>query len=164
MVFLRKEEADAGLVEQLGTARGALLNVDAQRLKAIRRAALGGGRAVTVLGDLHPAGRRHQRRGRRDIEAVGVVTAGADNFKNIHACIDLYGMVAHGSGTARDLIRGLGLGALGRKRRQKSSVLGRGRLPAHDLIHDRVGLLVGQILLADDFYNSFLDHFSVTPR
>ncbi|WP_270469278.1 hypothetical protein [Gemmiger formicilis] len=29
MVFLRKEEADADLVEQLDTARGALLNIDA---------------------------------------------------------------------------------------------------------------------------------------
>lgn len=47
MVFLRKEEADADLVEQLDTARGALLNIDALLQEDGERA------ATEVLEHLH---------------------------------------------------------------------------------------------------------------
>ena len=33
-----------------------------------------------------------------------------------------------------------------------------GGLAAHDLVHHGVGLVVGQVLLADDLYNGFLNH------
>lgn len=47
VVFLRKEEADADLVEQLDTARGALLNIDALLQEDGERA------ATEVLEHLH---------------------------------------------------------------------------------------------------------------
>ena len=73
------------------------------------------------------------------------------------------GVVAHGGGAARNFVRGLSLGALGGKRRQKSCVLGGSGLAAHDLVHHGIGFVVAQVLLVDDLHNGFLDHFLNPP-
>ena len=163
MILLRKEEADAHFVQQFYTAGGALLDVHAQRFQTVGSAALGGRGPVAVLGHLHAACRCHQRRGGGDVEAVGVVAAGANDLKDIHAGVHLGGVVAHGGGAARNFVRGLSLGALGGKRRQKSCVLGRSGLAAHDLVHHGIGFVVAQVLLVDDLHNGFLDHFLNPP-
>ena len=90
---------------------------------------------------------------------MSIVAAGAHDFKDVHARVHLGGVVAHGGGAACDLICGLSLGALGGKRCQKSCILGGCGLAAHDLVHHGVGFVVSQVLLIDDLYNGFLDHF-----
>ena len=90
-------------------------------------------------------------------EIVG--TGGDNDLKDIHAGVHLGGVVAHGGGAARNFVRGLSLGALGGKRRQKSCVLGGSGLAAHDLVHHGIGFVVAQVLLVDDLHNGFLDHF-----
>ena len=158
VVLLGEEEAHAHLPQQLDAPLRALLDVHPQGLQAVRRAALGGGRPVAVLGHLHAACRRHQAGGGGDIEAVGVVAAGAHDLKDLHARVHLGGVVPHGGGAAGDLVGGLRPGALGGEGRQERGVLGGSGLAAHDLVHDGVGLVVGQVLLVDDLYNGFLDH------
>ena len=90
---------------------------------------------------------------------MGVVAAGTHDLKDVHAGLHLGGVVAHGGGAACNFIGGFRLGALGGKRRKEGRVLGGRGLAAHDLVHDSVGFVVGQILLIDDLYNGFLDHF-----
>ena len=158
MVFLGEEEAHARFLQQLRTAGWALLNVHPQRLQAVGRAALGRGGTVAVLGRLDPAGRGHQRRGGGDVEALCPVAAGADDLQHVHARIDLDGVVAHGGGAPGNLIGGFGFGALGGKGGQERGVLGEGGFAAHDLVHHGIGFVVGQVLLAHNFYNGFFDH------
>ena len=81
VVFLGEEEAHAHLVEQLHAFRRTLLDVHPQGFQAVGGAAPGGRRPVAVLGHLHAAGSGHQGGGGGDVEAVGVVAAGADNFE-----------------------------------------------------------------------------------
>ena len=111
-----------------------------------------------MLGDLDAPGGGDQGRRGGDVEALRPVPAGADDLYNIHAGVHFRGVVPHGGGAAGDLVDRLGLGALGGEGRQKGRVLGGGGLAAHDLVHDGVGLVVGQVLFAHDLYNGFFDH------
>ena len=93
-----------------------------------------------MLSDLHAARRRNEGGGGGNIEAVGVVAAGADDLEDVHAGVYLCGVVAHGGGAACNLVGRLGAGALGREGREERCVLGGGGLTAHDLVHHGVGL------------------------
>ena len=141
------------------------MDIDPQGLQAVRCAAPGGGGPVAVLGNLHAPRRRHQGGGGGDIEALGVVASGAHDLKEVHAGVHPGGVGAHGGGAAGDLVGGLRPGAFGGEGRQKGGVLGGGGLAAHDLIHDGVGLAIGEVPLADDFHNGFFDHgFSLLDK
>ena len=91
---------------------------------------------------------------------MGVVAAGAYDFKDVHAGIDLDSVFPHGGSAACNFVGGLGAGALGGKRGQERGVLGGGGLAAHDLVHHSVGFVVGQVLFIHDLDNSFFDHRS----
>lgn len=56
----------------------------------------------------------------------------------------------HGGGTAGNFINRFGLGAFGGKRRQERRVLGGACLPAHDLVHDLIGFVIGQVLFMNN--------------
>ena len=60
------------------------------------------------------------------------------------------GVVPHGGGTAGNVINRFGLGAFGGKRRQERRVLGGACLPAHDLVHDLIGFVIGQVLFMNN--------------
>ena len=111
-----------------------------------------------MLGNLDTCCRDDESGGGRDIDAVGVVTAGAYDFQHIHIMLHLQGMVPHGSGRARNLRNGLCLGTLGGKGGQVGCILHLAGFPVHDLIHDGVSFIVGKVLLADYFLYGFFDH------
>ena len=90
---------------------------------------------------------------------MGAVAAGPHNLQHLHAGVGhRNGPFPHGGGAAGDLVGGLRPGALGGQRRQERGVLGGGGLAAHDLVHDSIGLVIGQVLFADDFHDCFLNH------
>ena len=60
------------------------------------------------------------------------------------------GVAPHGGGTAGNFINRFGLGAFGGKRRQERRVLGGACLPAHDLVHDLIGFVIGQVLFMNN--------------
>ena len=77
MMVGREEEGDAEVGEASLRGRTGDLHVEADRLQRVRRARLGTGGAVAVLGDRHAAGRDDQRHRGRDVERVMAVAAGA---------------------------------------------------------------------------------------
>ncbi len=63
-----------------GAAASSSGNAQTQRFQHIGAARAAGDRAVAVLDDRHPAGRREQRRAGGDVETAGAVAAGADDI------------------------------------------------------------------------------------
>ncbi len=163
MVLLREHEAEADLVQQFPAFVGILRDVDAQGLLHVRRTTRGGGCPVPVLRDFDATGRRHQSRGRGNIETVCPVSAGPDDLQHFQIGFDRDRVFPHGRGASGDLRGRLGFCALGGERGEEGGVLGRAGLPAHDLIHDGIRLVVREILFVDDFYNGFFDHGSLPP-
>ena len=158
VVLLGEHKADADLLELFDDLSGGLVEVDAECFEAVGGTALRGGGAVAMLGDLDAGrGDDHGRR-RRDVDAVRVIAARADDVEHVHRMFDLERVVAHGHGRARDLIDGLGLRALRRERGEVGGILYLRRLAVHDLVHDGAGLIIGEVLFTDDFLNGFLDH------
>ena len=158
VILLGEHEADANLLELLDDFSGRLVEVDAERFEAVGGTALRGSGAVAVLGDFDACCGDDHGRSRRDVDAVRVVAARADDVEHIHRMLDLERMVAHGHGRARYLIDCLCLRALRRERREVGGILDLCRLAVHDLIHDGVGFVVSEILFADDLLNGFFDH------
>ena len=68
-------------------------------------------------------------------------------------------MIAHRCRTAGDLVDRFGLGALGGERREEGSVLRRGGFAVHDLIHDIIGFVIGQVFFINNLFNCICDHF-----
>ena len=163
VVFLRKEEAHADLIQQFNTLLRALVNIDAQRLQAVRRAAFAGSGSVAVLCDAHPTRGGHQGGRGGNVETLRVVPAGSDNLKQLIPGFHTGCLFAHGRRASGDFIRGLCPGALGGQRRQECRVLGRRGLAAHDFIHHGVGFLVGQVFLTHNLDDGFFDHCSDPP-
>ena len=89
------------LAQQLLAQFRRLVDVHAQRLKAVRRAALGGGGAVAVFGNLDAARRRDQRGRGGDIEALRAVSAGSDDVHHLHVVLHLQRVRAHRRRAAR---------------------------------------------------------------
>ena len=158
MVFLGKEETHAHLVEQLPASVWALADIDAQRLQTIRRTAVGGGRAVSMLCDLGSARRRDQCGRCGDIEAVRAVAASADDLQQVHPGFHAGGVIPHGRGAACDLIGCFRSGALCGKRGEECRILRGACFAAHDLVHDCVRLIKAQVLFVYNFYDAVFDH------
>ena len=158
MIFLCKEETHAGFLQKLDALFRALLDIYAQRLQTVRRAALGGGGAVSVLCDLDPARRSHQRGCGGNVEAVRIVSAGADDFQELHIGFHPDGVFPHSGGAAGDFIDGFRLWAFCGKGRQKRGVLRRRGFAVHYLVHYGIRLVIGQVGLVYDFFNGFLNH------
>ena len=117
-----------------------------------------------MLGNLHARRRQNQGCRRGNVEGVGAVAARAHNLEYFHAGM-LNGrcQLAHGCGTATDLVDGLRLGALGGKRRKKRGILRGRRLAGHNLAHYGVGLIEGEVTLHDNLLDGFLDHGFCSP-
>ncbi len=140
---MSEEEAHAYFLKQLHAFFRVLLNVYAQRLQAIRSAAFGGSGAVAVLSNLHAACRSNQSGGCGNVEAVGAVAAGTDDFKDIHARFAFQCMVTHRSGAAGDFIGSFRRSALGRKRCQKGCILRCTCFTAHNLVDYVICFVIG---------------------
>ena len=97
MIFLGKHETKTGFGEELSAQIGILLDVDAERFETVRRPALGRGCPVAVLCDLDARRRDDHGGSRRNVEGIGIVTAGSDDLQHLHAGM-LYRcrMAAHG--------------------------------------------------------------------
>lgn len=79
------------------------------------------------------------------------IAAGAHDIQYLKAgMLHRGGVVPHGGGTAGNFINRFGLGAFGGKRRQERRVLGGACLPAHDLVHDLIGFVIGQVLFMNN--------------
>ncbi len=160
MVLLGEHEAEAHFVQQFAALVRVLGDVHAEGLLDVCRTARGRGGAVAVFRDLDAAGRRHQCGGRGNIETVGPVAAGADDLEDVIVGLQRGRVFPHGSGTAGDLRGGLGLGTLRGQGGEERGVLGRAGPPAHDLVHNGIGLVIREVLFVDDLHNGFFDHGS----
>ena len=159
MILLCKHEAKARLLQHLPAKLGILLNVDAECLQAIRCTGKRRSCAVSVFCHLYAACCHNHCCCRGNIEGMRTVSAGSDNFQNLHP-----GMLhrscqrTHRTGTARNLIDGLSLGRFCRQRRKEGRVLRRSGFPAHDLQHGFLRLVIGEIFLIHNLDNGFLNH------
>ena len=160
MVVLREEEADVYLLQQLRAALRRNRDVHAERLKHVRGSALRRGGAVSVLRDRDAARRRDERRRRRDVEGVRVVSAGADYFERVYVVQQPDAVLAHADRRGGYLVRRL---ALQRKRRQVGRHLHAARLPVHYLVHDLARLREGQVLFLRKLYYSLFNHLYFLP-
>ena len=161
MVVLGKEKAKTLRLQQLGALFRGQGNVDSQRLQHVGGAALGGGRAVAVLGDRNAAGGHHKGRGGGDIEGVGPVAAGADNLQRVQVVEQPDTVGAHGGGAGGDLIDGLPLHG---QRGEEGGHLDRAGLAAHDLVHHGGGRVIGQVVLGGKLMNGFFNHDGFPPE
>ena len=83
-VELRGEhKADVGLADALGDDLRAGVDIDAQLIENIGRAAAAGDAAVAVLGDVGAGAGRHEGGGRGDIERLDVRAAGAAGVDHV---------------------------------------------------------------------------------
>ena len=87
MVLLGEEEADAAAVELGEDLVGVLPEVHPERLEAVGGPALRARRAVAVLGHLDARGGAEKGGGGGDVEGVGAVPAGADDFEGLYAWV-----------------------------------------------------------------------------
>ena len=70
-------------------------------------------------------------------------------------------VLAHRLGATRDLVRGL---ALDPQRDEEAADLRRGRLAAHDLVHDLAGLVPAEVVAVEDPCESVLDHAAASRK
>lgn len=111
----------------------------------------------------HLAARRSDDESRRsgdveDVHAIATSAAGVDQPLGV----DLHrrGQLTHDAGGTDDLVNGLALHA---HAHEKGADLRVGALAGHDLAHDRLHFLGGQIELGDDAAQGFLDIHARTP-
>ena len=151
----RKEEAEAELVDRaLDSARGKL-EVEAERLKNVRRPGPGRDRAVAVLGNSRAGGRGNERRRRGDVERAGAVAARSSRVDEVVA-LGLHGedVRAHRFRAAGDLVHGLALQA---QRDEQAADLRRGRVADHHLVHHRTGLVAREVVSVEQPAQRLLD-------
>ena len=101
MIFLSKEEAEVRFFQHLKCQFRILFDIETQCFQAVCRTAQRRGSSIAVFGYLNTGrGNNHGRR-RRNIERMGTVAAGTDDFQDIHARMR-NGRChrAHGFGTA----------------------------------------------------------------
>ena len=161
MVFLGEEKAQARFFEQFSAQFRALLDVDAKSFQAVRRTALRGSRPVPMFGDLHASRGSHQGGSCGNVEAVGSVPAGSDDFKEIVSSLHFGGAVPHGRGAARDFHDGFSFGAFCGKGGQERRVLGGGSLSGHNFTHNAVSFVIGKVFFIYNFYDCFFNHGSL---
>ena len=152
----REEEAEAELVDRARYSLGRLVEVEAQGLEHVGRAAGRGHGPVAVLGHPGSGRRRNERRGGRDVDRPCAVAAGARGVDEVAALRPYRQRVlAHRLRAAGDLVRGL---ALGTQRDQKACDLGGRRLAAHDRSHHTLRLFAGEIVSVEQPCQRLLDH------
>ncbi|OQA39024.1 MAG: hypothetical protein BWY52_03173 [Chloroflexi bacterium ADurb.Bin325] len=151
-----KQKADADLVHAAPDLLRRQVEVDAQLGQHVGAAAATGAGAVAVLGDAHARARRHEGDRRADVERARPIAAGAAGIEQVAVKARGHpdGVGAHGAGAAQNL--GLGL-ALHAQAHQVGADLRFGGLPAHDLAHDRFGLLGAKLPEAADHVKGALD-------
>ena len=147
MEHRREHEADAGLGEAPLHATRVEVDLDAERLEHVGRAAVRRGRAVAVFGHRDPRAGHDDRRDRGDVERVAPVAAGAAGVDDRRARVDGTREAERRRGETLQLVDGL---ALGTERHQEAADLPRGRLAAHDHAHGFGRFLGGERLVSDD--------------
>ncbi len=120
-------------------------DVNTERLENIGGPALGAGRPVAVLGDLHPCAGSDESRGGRDVEGAERVPAGADHVHEhpLMGALHRDGRPAHPVGQAGDLVGGLPFDA---ETHEEPGHLGIVQSTAHQLVEDGGRLLPGEVL------------------
>ena len=137
----RVEEADPGLAQAALDHVRPGLDVHAELLEHVRRAAVRADGAVAVLGDRRARAGGDERRRGRDVERVPRIAAGAAGVEHdLGAGLDAARLRAHDAGAAGDLLRRLALHA---QRDDERRDLRRRRLAAHHLVH-RLRALFGR--------------------
>ena len=111
-----------------------------------------------MLCNFHAACCRNQCGCGGNVKAVCIVPAGSYDLEQLHICLHFCRVIAHRCRTACDLVRGLCPCALGGKRCQKCRILRRCCLTVHNLVHNRISLIIGEILFVYNFYNRLFDH------
>ena len=87
MVFLCEHEAEANGFQFFDAFFRRLIDIDAEGFKAVRRAALGRRRAVSVFGNFYASGGDDGSRRRGDIDTVCMIAAGADKISMCSAAL-----------------------------------------------------------------------------
>src|SRR5438309_2740812 len=149
-----EEKADARLVDAARHASRREVDLHAQLLEHVGRAAQGRGGAVAVLGDPRAARGGDDRRERRDVEGGQAVAAGSARIEERTLDLDRGCHRPRGPREARDLLRGLALHA---QRDEEARDLRRRRVAANDDLESGGGLVLGEVLALDELGKS-LDH------
>jgi hypothetical protein len=133
------------------------VEVDAEGGEDVSGAALRGGGAVAMLGNLASRTRNHEGRSSGDVERVRTVAACADDVVYGLSCIefDFDTNIAHRTNRASDLRNGLALHAEGGEIR--TDLRGRG-LTRHDDGHRFFGFLLGEVCPVDGFGDKWFEH------
>ena len=149
MVGGREQEAEAGLVEQ--AARGRRVDVDlrAQLLEHVGRAASRADAAIAVLGDRQAARRRDEGRRGRDVDQPRPVAAGAAAIgEEIIGPVERQRRGRQGVRRADHFLGGL---ALHPQRDQHAGDLGRLELAEHEPLEQMLRVVARQILAGQQF-------------
>ena len=162
MMSRREEEAEPELVDRARHSLGGQLEIEAQSLEDVGRAAGRGNGTVAVLRHTRSGRRRDERRRGRDVDRSGAVASGSCGIDQIVALRPhRQRVLAHRLGAAGDLVRGLALGA---ERDQKAGDLGRRRLAAHDRTHHPTRLHAREIVAVEQPRERSLDHACASKK
>ena len=158
----RKEESDTRLANRAGDHLGRRLNVHAERLQHVARAAPARRAPVAVLRDVRPGAGRHDGGARRNVERL---SAGAPRAARVDdrkvADVDARGLLAHDKGGAGDFV---GRRTLDGKGHEVGGDLGGGRPAFHDEAHRLARLLEREVLAAPQFLDERDHGFPVFER
>ena len=151
----RKTEADADLVDAACDAFGSQVDADPQSLEHVGGSAAARKAAVGVFRHGNAAGRRHQGRGRADIEGLQLVPAGAAGIEQPGAArLNGRHSLSHGAGRADDFVDGLPLELECGQQHAQSD--GRG-IAIHHLQHGRVHLIFSEAALSQQNCDRIVD-------
>ena len=136
--FGRKEEADADLRYTGGHPVGRQLQIHAQGLQNIGRAAARRYRPVAVFGHPDARGSHHETGAGGHVETARAVAARAHDVHQhtvfcVHAGVHEGGPLPHGPGGPHNFVNGFALHA---ERREEGADLGGAGVAAHDLAKD----------------------------
>ncbi len=151
-----EEEREAELVDRLLDLLAWQLELEAERLEDVGGAGARRHGAVAVLRDRGARGRGDERGGRRDVQRVRVVAAGARGVDEVLALrLDCEHVRAHRLRAAGDLVSGLSLRA---QRDEEAADLRRRRIPGHDHRHDLARLCTLEVVAVEQPRDRVLDH------
>ena len=124
-----EEKPNAGLVDAARDAFGSEVDLHAQLLEHVGRTAQRRSRAISMLGHLRPARRRHNPRERGDVERRQAIAAGPACVEELAVDLDRRGERASCARKAGDLVDSLALHPQGD---HEPGDLDRGGVTAHD--------------------------------
>lgn len=156
-----EHETDTDGIDTARHLLGRQVEKDPGRLEQIGTAALAGYRTIAVLGHLAASSRNDERGSGGHVEDVHPVATGATGVDQLVG-VETHrsGQLAHDLHGADDLVDGFALHAHAHEKRADLRVCA---LTGHDLAHHRLHFLGGQIQLADDAVEGFLDIHQRTP-